>query len=110
MEVRSLLDADDHRIRAYQMLYASLAEPRLLHPIRAIGTGIVETVGGLNQHIQAHEQSKSVLRAIIIDNAYLDNIRAALRNRFVSLAHKHLFYFQVPVMQDVTHHNHIGFG
>lgn len=32
-------------------LCARLAETRLLHPHRAIGTRVIETVGGLDHHI-----------------------------------------------------------
>src|SRR5215469_3857464 len=46
-----LLDADDHRIRTYQMFHPGLAEACLLHPAHAIGAGIVEPVGRLDQHI-----------------------------------------------------------
>jgi len=59
------------------MFDARRAESCLLHPLGAIGPGIVETVGGLDQHIQAHHQSKSVPRAIVIDDAFVDDIRAA---------------------------------
>ena len=49
-----LLETDDHRIGADQMLYSGFAESCFLHPSGAVSAGVVETVGGFDQHIQAH--------------------------------------------------------
>src|SRR5260370_41482112 len=75
----SLFDTDDHRIGADQMLYTGFAESCFLHPTGAVSAGVVEPVGGLDQHIQAHEQSKSVATPIIVDDAFVDNVRAVVR-------------------------------
>lgn len=53
-----LLGTDDHRVGADQMLYSGFAEACFLHPSGAVSAGVVEAVGGFNQHIQAHQQSK----------------------------------------------------
>src|SRR5580704_14002051 len=75
----SLFDTDDHRIGADQTFYSDFAESCFLHPSGAVSAGVVKPVGGFDQHIQAHQQSKSVVRAIIIDDAFVDNVCAAVR-------------------------------
>ena len=57
-----LLDADDHRVGPDQVLDVALAEAGLLHPAAAVGAGVVEAAGRLDQHVEAHQQAERVLR------------------------------------------------
>ena len=45
-----------------QVLDARLAEAGLAHPAAAVGAGVVEAAGRLDQHVQAHQQAEGVLR------------------------------------------------
>src|SRR6185312_1799340 len=69
----ALLDTDNHRVGANQMLDAGILEPRLFHPSRTVGPSIVEPAGGFDQHVQAHHKSEGVHRAIVIDDAFVND-------------------------------------
>ena len=92
------------------MFHASLTEACFFHPGYAIGAGVVEAAGGFDEHVQAHEQTESILGAIVIDDAVIDNERAALGNGFEALADQDFLFLQIPVVQDVSHHYDIGLG
>jgi hypothetical protein len=64
----ALLDANDHGVRADEMLDASFAEANFFHPGDAILARIVETAGRFNQHVQTHHQAEGILRAIIVND------------------------------------------
>ena len=46
-----LLGTNNHRVGADQMLYSGFAKSYFLHPSGAVSTGVVEAVGGFNQHV-----------------------------------------------------------
>ena len=80
----SLLNAHDHGVGTDKMFYPGFAEACFLHPLHAVAPGVVEAAGGLDQHIQAHQQAKGVARAIIVNDALIDNVGArpaAMRQR-----------------------------
>ena len=78
------------------MLYLGCPETSFFHPGRAITAGIVETIGGFDQHIQAHQQPKSIRGAIIVDNAFVDDIGTVLGEGLVSLANQASALFRGP--------------
>src|SRR5579862_3172892 len=82
----ALLNADDHRVGTYQMFDASFLKSRLLHPPRTICAAVVESTGGFDQHIQAHHQSESVHRAIVVDDGLVNDVGAARRQGVISFA------------------------
>ena len=51
----SLLDTDDHRIGADQMLNSGFAESHFFHPPSAVSPGIVKPARAFDEHIQAHQ-------------------------------------------------------
>jgi len=106
----SLLNADNHGVRADEVLNSGLAEAGVAHPALAVRAGVVESAGGLDQHIQAHHQTECVLRTVIVNDAFVDNECATLRDGFVGFGYEHFLGVQVPIVQNVTHDDHIGFG
>src|SRR5262249_51272345 len=48
-----LLDSDDHRVRADEVLDARGLEAGLIHPRGAVRAGVVEAGGGLDEHVEA---------------------------------------------------------
>ncbi len=99
-----------HRIRSTQVLHARLAEARFAHPARAVGPRVVKPAAGFDEHVEAHEQAKSVLLALVIDNGLEDDQRAAWRQGGMGFGQEHLLGFQVPVVQDVAHDDDVGLG
>jgi hypothetical protein len=77
-------DSDHHRVGTQQVLHAGFAEAGFLHPTHAIGAGVIETASGLDQHVQAHEQTEGVLGPVVVDDAVINDERASVWNRFSS--------------------------
>ncbi len=59
------------------MLDARFAEAGFFHPAHAIGAGVVEAAGGFDEHVQAHQQAEGILRAVVVDDRFVDDERAA---------------------------------
>jgi len=78
-----LFDADHHGLWTEQVFHAGLTETDFLHPTDAIVAGVIESAGSFNQHIQAHEQAEGILRAIVIDEGFVDDHGAAGVEGFV---------------------------
>ena len=68
-----LFDPDHHRVRAYQVLDVALAEARVGHPGAAVCTRVVEPDRPLNQHVETHQESKSVRAPIIVDDRVVND-------------------------------------
>ena len=64
---RTSLDSHDHRFDAGQLFDVRFSEAYLAHPSAAVGSRIVETTLGLEQHDQAHEQAGDIVPAIVVD-------------------------------------------
>lgn len=90
------------------MLRACTRETGFGHPAHAVCGCVVKAALGLDQHVQAHQQSKRVLRAIVVDDRLIDDQCAAGRQRLVRLADKHPLFVQAPVVQDVPQDDHIS--
>src|SRR6201996_6398149 len=90
------------------MLDASVAETGFVHPADAICAGVVESSGCFDEHVEAHEKAEGVLRAVVVDDALVDENCTACRDRVVGFAQKHLFGVEIPVVKDVAHHHDIG--
>src|SRR2546425_8479571 len=70
---QALLDSDHHRVRPDKRLDTGCGESRLLHPRCAVSAGVVEACWCFDEHVQAHQESKSVLRAIVVDDGLVDD-------------------------------------
>ena len=92
------------------MLDARLAEAGFLHPALAVGAGVVESGRRFDQHVQAHHQAERVLRAVVVDDAFIDDQRAALGHGIVGFANQHALVVDSPIVQNVAHQNHVGLG
>jgi hypothetical protein len=102
-----LLDANHHRVGTNEVLDASLVEARLFHPADAIRAGVVEAASSLDEHIQAHHQAESIRGAIVIDDALVDDDGSPSWKCFKGLSDEKPLLFEIPVMQDVAHHDNV---
>jgi len=66
------------------MLDVCLAEPGVLKPSAAVGAGVVEPAFGLDQHVQAHQQSERVLASLVVDDGVVDYQRAIVSEKACS--------------------------
>ena len=92
------------------MFFARFAEPGLFHPTHAIRSGVIESGGRLDQHVQAHEQTESILGPVVVDDAFINDQRTPARKGFLGFANQELLFFQAPIVQDVPHHNDVSIG
>ena len=90
------------------MLDARLAKAGLFHPALAVGAGVVEAAGGFDKHVQAHHQAERILGTVVIDDAFIDDERPASGEGFVRLANEQFLFLEIPVMEDVPHHDDVG--
>src|SRR5262245_26744605 len=74
-----LLDADDHGVRAEQVLDPRLAEPGLTQPRLAVGPGVVEPALRLDQRVQAHQEPECVVPHLVVDQRLVHHQRPARR-------------------------------
>src|SRR5262249_28556610 len=107
---RGLLDAHHHGVVADQVHDRGLAKPDLAHPACAVRAGVVEAAAGLDQHVQAHEETEGVPAALVVDDRLVDDQRASGIERRVRLAQEHSLLVEVPVVEDVTHDEDVGAG
>ncbi len=89
------------------MFDVAFAESRLAHPRGAIGARVVEATRRLDQHVQAHQKSESIFASIVIYDRLENDQRATLGECLVGLTEQHLFFLEVPVVQDVAHHKNV---
>ena len=73
----------------------------------AVGAGVVEAAGRLDQHVEAHQQAEGVVAALVVDDRVVDDQRAAVGQRVMSLLEQHPLLVEIPVVEDVTHHEHV---
>jgi hypothetical protein len=59
------------------MLDPRFAEACFLHPTDAVRAGVVETSGGFDKHIEAHQQAEGIFGAIVVDERFVDNESSA---------------------------------
>src|SRR5262249_51326141 len=83
---RGLLDAYDHGVGSGKRFGVGVAEAGAGHPGAAVGGGVVEACGGLDQHVQAHEQAEGAGGAVVVDDGVVDDERPAVGQRLVGLA------------------------
>src|SRR3954467_3136201 len=105
-----LLQADHHGVGPHEVLGARAAESCVSHPSHAVGGGVVEAMLGLDEHVQAHQQSERVLGSIVVDNGLVDDQRAPLGQPVVCLPDQQPLLVQSPVVEDVSHQDNISFG
>jgi hypothetical protein len=86
------------------------AEASVAHPRGAIAARVVEAARRLDQHVQAHQKPESIFEAIIVYDRLENDQRATLRKCLVGLAEQHRFFLEVPVVQDVAHHQDVRRG
>lgn len=87
----------------------SFSEAYLLHPATAVGSSVVEAPGGFDQHVQAGQESEGVVAAIVVNHGVVDDQGAVFRQRLYSFRKEHLFFFQIPVVEDVPQNQDVGF-
>lgn len=92
------------------MLHPGLVEACLLHPSHAVDGGVVEAAVGLDHHVQAHQQPESVLPARVVDDRLVNDERTTLRQGVIRLGDQQALLLQVLVVQDMSHHQHVGPG
>jgi hypothetical protein len=92
------------------VFYAGFAEAGFFHPGYAIGASVVEAAVGFDEHIEAHEESEGVLRAIVVDDGVVSDECSAFGECFIGFADEQFFLFQVPVVEDVSHHDDVDLG
>src|SRR6201996_7648639 len=92
------------------MLYIGLAETSLLHPANAIGAGIVEASWRFDEHVEAHQQTKYILRSIVVDHSVVDHECATGIQRSIGFGHKHFLLGKIPIVQDVPHGKDVDCG
>src|SRR3954463_14234706 len=105
-----LLQADHHGVGPHEVLGARGAESCVSHPSHALGGGVVEAMFGLDEHVQAHQQSERVLGSVVVDNGLVDDQRAPLGQRVVCLPDQQPLLVQSPVVEDVSHQDNVSFG
>jgi len=76
------------------VLHVAVAEARVGHPGAAVGTGVVEAARGLDEHVQAHEQTEGVRPAVVVDdgvdpgspwqNAWIESFNGRLRDELLN--------------------------
>ena len=92
------------------MLDARTRESGILHPTPAVGARVIKPARQLNQHVQAHEQSESIGTALIINDGIIHDEGTAPRQRRIRLSDQLLFLIQIPVVQDMAHHQDVRAG
>src|SRR5262245_44875321 len=68
---RRLFVPDHHPVRPIQAFDAGTLEPDILHPLAAIHAGEVESPVGFDEHVQAHEQTESILLPCVVDKGFV---------------------------------------
>ena len=89
------------------MFNPRLAETSFAHPGGAVLTGVIKTTGRFDQHVQTHEESKRVLPAFVIDQGLKHDQSTTVGQRPVRLVEQHALLIEIPVVEDVTHGDHI---
>ena len=56
-----------HRVWTREMLHTDLAETGFSHPAFAIGTGVVESGGRFDQHVETHHKSEGVAGTVVVN-------------------------------------------
>ena len=104
----SLLDTDNHTIRANEMLDAGRGETCFVHPGDAISAGIVKSSGVSISMLRLIRRPNAFFPTIVVDNGIVDDNRTALWKRGERLGEQELLSCKIPIVQDVTHHDDIG--
>ena len=68
IETINRVDTLEEVARTTEVLDARFLEAGLAHPGSAIRACVIEPAARLNQHVQAHQQTKSVGPALVIDD------------------------------------------
>ena len=54
------------------------------------------------------DSPRRILLSLVVNNRLMDDEATAFRKRLVSLREQRLFLLQVPVVEDMPHHKHVG--
>src|SRR4030095_9481208 len=90
------------------MNHFCLSEANLAAPAKEISRREIECIAKLDQHIERHHKPKSILAPCVIDEVFYDDKRSAWRQGVVGCTDQVHFLFQVPVVEDHAHGDHIG--
>ena len=108
--LEGLLDPNHHGVGSHQVFDARLRKSHFFHPGRAVRTGVVEAARGFDQHVQTQHEAKGIAAAIVIDDGLVHDDGPAGREGVVSPPEQEHFLLQVPVVQDMPIHHHVGLG
>lgn len=75
-----------------------------------IGARKIETAGGFDEHVEAHQQAEGVLAAAVVDQRLMGDERAARGQGVIGFAKQHMLLAEIPVVQDMAHDDHIRIG
>ena len=92
------------------MFYTRFVEAGFFHPALAVRAGVIESAGCFHQHVEADQKRRDALAAIIVDQHFISDERAARGKGVVRLLNEGLLGFEVPIMQHVAHDDHVHLG
>ena len=82
------------------MLDAGRGETCFVHPGDAISAGIVKSSRRLDQHVQAHQKTKRIFPALVVDDGIINDNRTALWKRGERLGEQELLLCKIPIVQE----------
>ena len=85
-------------------------ESCLAAPLPKIRAAEIEGLTELDEHVQGHEQAENILAPLIVDKIFDGHESAAGWQRTVSGADEAHFLFEIPVVEDHSHRDDVGFG
>jgi len=83
-------------------------EANFAAPFSKIRSRIIESITEFDQHVQRHQKALDVLAARIVNQSFDGYECAAGRERIVGRADEVHFLFQIPVVKNHPHGDHIG--
>src|SRR5581483_12327779 len=83
--------------------HARLTEADLRTPAGEVGTGEVERIAELDQHVERHHQPEGVLAAGVVDQVLDRDERPAWPERLVRRADQVELLLEAPVVEDHAH-------
>ena len=77
-------------------------------PAIEIGTGEVECVPELDQHVERHQQAERVLAPRVVDDVLHDCERSARRKRVIRCFYEMHLLLEIPIVKDHSHRHDVG--
>src|SRR5262249_7892527 len=102
------LESDDRALQAIERLNPHRIESAVAHPAHALARGVFESAGSLDEHIETRKQGFCLVAARVIDEGVVDDQGTCWRQRAVRLLQQHKLGWQIPIVQDAPHDEHVG--